>query len=162
MSMKGKKAKSKKQQFWERYTEEADASNGNYLCPLVKAAFACRLQYFNYRIHGEDLRFDPGNSHAIYSATAEYIKTIKPILQDAKIRKLKRDPSIRRFLNSSLENHNLPTRLLNVLWKFGAKNMQDVARGWHERLLHKRGMGNESIMLLVSLFDKNGCFTLTL
>lgn len=162
MIMKRKKAKSKKQQFWERYTEEADASNGNYLSPIVKAAFASRLQYFNYRIHGENFRFDPGNSHAVYTATAVYIKSLKPIVQDAKIRKLRRDPSIRRFLNSPLEKHNFPTRLLNVLQEFGAKNMQDVARGWHERLLYKRGLGKESIMILVSLFDKNGCFTLTL
>lgn len=160
--MKQKKGKIKHQQFWERYTEDTDASNGNYLSPLVKAAFASRLQYFNYRIHGEDLRFDPGNAHSIYTATAEYIKSLKPVVQDAKIRKLRRDLTIRRFLNSSIEKHNLPTRLVNVLKEFGARNMQDVARGWHERLLYKRGMGNESIMLLVSLFDKNGCFTLTL
>lgn len=162
MNMKKKKGKSKHQQFWERYTEEADASNGNYLCPLMKAAFNSRLQYFNYRIHGEDLRFDPGNSHAIYSATAEYIKTVKPIVQDAKIRKLRRDPSIRRFLTIPIDKHHLPTRLVNVLQDFGVRNMQDVARGWHEHLLYKRGMGNGSILLLVSLFDKNGCFTLTL
>lgn len=160
--MKKKKGKIKHQQFWERYTEDVDASHGNYLSPLVKAAFASRLQNFNYRIHGEDLRFDSRNAHAIYSATAEYIKALKPIVQDAKIRMLRRDITTRRFLTSSIAKHNLPTRLVNVLHKSGAKTIQDVARGWHERLHYKRGMGKESIMLLVSLFDKNGCFTLTL
>lgn len=159
---KNKKGKLKHQQFWERYTEDADASHGNYLSPLVKAAFATRLQNFNYRIHGEDLRFDSTNAHAIYTATAEYIKTLKPIVQDAKIRMLRRDVTIRRFLTSSIEKHNLPTRLVNVLRKSGAKTMQDVARGWQNRLHYKRGMGKESIMLLASLFDKYGCFTLTL
>ncbi len=75
---------------------------------------------------------------------------------------LRRDPAIRKFLNSSIESHKLPTRLYHVLKDTGANTIFDVARLWPRRLLFKRGMGNSSLQILITLFDKNGCFTLTL
>lgn len=160
--MRKKKQKAKKQFFWERYTEASDPTNFHFLSPLVKAAFQSRLQPFNYKINRENLKFDGGNARDLYAATSEYIKNLKPIIQDAKIKMLRRDPVIRKFLNSTIESHNFPTRLYHVLKDVEAKKMLDVARLWHERLPYKRGMGNESIKILVAVFDKHGCFTLTL
>lgn len=157
-----KKIKAKKQFFWERYTEASDPNNIHYLSPLANAAFENRLQEFEYSFVNEKLKFDAGNARDIYAATSEYIKNLKPIIQDAKIRMLRRNPAVRKFLNSSIESHNLPTRLYHVLKDFGANTIIDIARLWPRRLLFKRGMGNSSIRILVTLFDKNGCFTLTL
>lgn len=160
--MRKRKVKPGKQFYWERFSEENDPNNGNYLSPLAKAAFNNRLQTFDYKISGELLRFDSTNARAIYSATSEYIKTLKPVIQDAKIKMLRRNPAIRKFLNSSIESHNLPTRLLHLLKDLEAERILDVAENWHTRLYFKRGIGNSSLQILITLFDKNGCFTLTL
>lgn len=129
---------------------------------MAKAAFKSRLQTFDYKINDALLRFDSNNAQAVYAATSEYIKCLKPIIQDAKIKMLRRDVLTRRFLNSSIESHNLPTRLVHVLKDLEAVKMLDVAKNWHTRLYFKRGIGNASLQILITLFDKNGCFILTL
>jgi len=159
MKQKTKKP-AKRQQFWEKETPETNPAMTSFLSPLSLAVYKNKFTKFNFHHDNLILEVDRLMCMELFSAMRDHTREQKAILQKAKIKLLKRDPTIRKFLIAPLEKHNLPTRLYHTLKSDYCSCMEDVARRGEYRLKRLRGLGDDGLKLLIDLFYKNGCIIL--
>ncbi len=154
------KKPAKRQQFWEHETPETNPVIKNFLSPLSIAVYKNHFKKFNFHLDGQALEVDRSMCMELYSAMHDHTHQQKTILQKAKIKLLKRNPAIKRFLMLPIEKHNLPTRLYHILKNNYCRHLADAAGGGERSLRRMRGMGNGQLSYLMKLFIDNGCGSL--
>lgn len=156
------KLQSKVKGLGENETPENNPQLIHYLSPLELAAYKHPFQAFTYYLEGETLHIETHIARQIYYTSRKHVAVLRSILQRSRQKTLKQDVQIRRFLNLPLKNHGLPTRVYHVLRQNDCQNLADVANKGETELKRMRGMGKDSMRLIMNLFIDNGCGSLFL
>jgi hypothetical protein len=133
----------------------------HFLSPLERAAYRHQFKKFVYDLDGIPLEITPYLSKKLFYHSRKRINALRDLLQGARLQLLKQsDEKTRRFLLRPLKQQPLPTRIYHLLAGNDCRNMADVAEKGLHGLRRLRGMGNNSLALIVKLFDEQGCGSL--
>jgi hypothetical protein len=156
--MKTKINKAKVKGVGEIETPETNPLILHFLSPLERAAYRHQFKKFTYDLDGIPLEVTPYMSRKLFYHSKRQINQLRDLLQGARIKLLKQsDEKTRRFLLKPLKQHGLPTRIYHILAGNYCRTMEDVAEKGEHGLSRMRGMGRDSVILLMNRFIENGC-----
>jgi hypothetical protein len=129
----------------------------HFLSPLELAAYKNQFQPFKYNLDGVMLEIEAHTSKQLLWHSKKRAAALRKLLQKSKQKILKQDPELMNFLQKSIKQHHLPTRIYHLLRSNGCYNMADVAAKGEHGLKLMRGMGKKQIAHIMNVFIDNGC-----
>jgi hypothetical protein len=128
-----------------------------FLSPLETEAQKYYYKPFTYQIEGISYYINQKECNKLFQLYIYKINMIKRVIQDTSNALLGGNQKLNKFLSSEISAHQLPSYLVNCLYRKDCRQIIDVLLLGSQIHQLQCGIGKKGIETLKCLFEKHNC-----